>query len=143
MTEDIKLSKLKIINNVDGDVLHALKKSSIDFKNFGEAYFSEVKYGSIKGWKRHRIMTLNLVVPVGEIKFVAYDDRNRESPFFKEFVLSRYNFFRLTVPPMIWLGFKGMCKNGSMLLNIADIEHDPSESDNLQLDEINYKWTDK
>ena len=52
-----------------------MKETSAGYAGFGEAYFSQVDKGAIKAWKRHKKMTLNLLVPVGEIKFVLFDDR--------------------------------------------------------------------
>ena len=42
------LSKEKIINQSNGDVMHAIKKNSKGYIDFGEAYFSKVKYNSVK-----------------------------------------------------------------------------------------------
>ena len=42
---------------------------------------------------------------------------------------------------MIWIGFKGLLENGSMLLNVANIEHNPYEVDRLEIDKINYDWS--
>ncbi|MCK4830475.1 dTDP-4-dehydrorhamnose 3,5-epimerase family protein [bacterium] len=106
--EGVMLTPLKIIPRDVGDVLHAMKRTDASFCGFGEVYFSTVNKGQVKAWKRHRKMTLNLVVPCGEIKFALYDDRT-ESPTcgkFLEVVLSRDNYQRLTVPPMIWMGFQ-------------------------------------
>ena len=74
MIDGVYLTQLKDIGTNGGSVLHAMKKSDDGFRGFGEAYFSVVDYGIVRGWKRHREMTLNLVVPVGEIKFVLIDD---------------------------------------------------------------------
>jgi dTDP-4-dehydrorhamnose 3,5-epimerase len=86
-------------------------------------------------------MTLNLVVPVGEIKFVLFDDRDASNTRFQEIIISRKNYCRLTVPPMVWMGFQGLSNDGSMLLNIANIEHDPGEVDRLEIDKMNYNWS--
>jgi len=72
---------LKIIENENGPILHALKSSEQEFCGFGEAYFSEIKKGCIKGWKKHLSMTLNITVPIGKIKFVIFDDI--ENKFFE------------------------------------------------------------
>jgi len=53
--------------------------------------------------------------------------------------LSQDNYQRLTVKPNLWLAFRGL-KEDSMLLNLASIEHDPSESVNIDLQEISYEW---
>ena len=140
--ERVMLTPLKIISGDAGDVLHAMKITEASFCGFGEVYFSTVNKGQVKAWKRHRKMTLNIVVPCGEIKFVLFDDRT-ESPtcgkIFEVF-LSRSNYQRLTVPPMIWMGFMGMGDELNMLLNIASIPHDPQEGDRLELTRIRYNW---
>ena len=64
MIEDVVLTPLKIIDAPDGRVFHAIKNIDPGFDDFGEAYFSEINSKKIKAWKRHREMTLNLVVPV-------------------------------------------------------------------------------
>jgi dTDP-4-dehydrorhamnose 3,5-epimerase len=86
-------------------------------------------------------MTLNLVVPIGEVKFVLFDDRDASNTCFQEVTISRDNYCRLTVPPMVWMGFQGLENGGSTLLNIASIEHDLGEVDRLEIDKINYNWS--
>jgi len=88
-------------------------------------------------------MTLNLVVPCGEIRFVIYDDR-QGSPTFRqveEFRLSVGNYQRLTVPPMVWMGFQGCSDQMNMLLNLADMPHDPQEADQLERHQISFDWS--
>ncbi len=130
------ITPLKQIKNPKGDIYHALKKSDNGFDDFGEAYFSTIKQNIIKGWKKHTIMTLNLVVPVGEIEFVIYDEREKE---FFNIKLSQKNYKRVTIKPGLWLAFRGI-KSENMLLNLASILHDPDEAINLDLDEIRYEW---
>ena len=72
--EDILLTPLKTINTDGGNVRHVIKTTDKNFKGFGEAYFSNINSGSIKAWKRHNKMSMNLVVPLGSVKFVFYDD---------------------------------------------------------------------
>lgn len=142
MIDGIVLTPLKRIKHDKGDIFHALKCSEPSFISFGEAYFSSVNYACVKGWKIHTKMLLNLVVPVGAIKFVAYDDRPN-SPTFKNFfevVLSSDNYSRLTIPAGVWLAFRGESQGANLLLNIASIEHDPAESINCDLNEIDYNW---
>ena len=144
MIEGVELTPLKIISGDSGDVLHAMKRTESSFHGFGEAYFSTVNQGAIKAWKRHHEMTLNLVVPCGEIKLVLYDDR-LDSPTqgnINELTLSLHNYQRLTVPPMVWLGFKGLSNGLNMLMNVSDIPHDPDEFDRIDAykNHINYQW---
>ena len=60
---------LNIIEAESGTVLHALKKTDPEFKEFGEVYFSTVIKNAVKAWKLHQHMTLNLIVPVGSVLF--------------------------------------------------------------------------
>jgi dTDP-4-dehydrorhamnose 3,5-epimerase len=129
------LTDLSIIPGGLGEVRHILKMSDIDFSNFGEAYFSSVSQFAVKGWKRHNQMISNLVVPVGKVQFVVYDNRPG-SPIFQkpvEFFLSGENYKRLTIPPGIWFAFKGINEGLNLILNISSIEHDPLECDHLPI----------
>lgn len=138
--DGVVLTPLKIIPGDKGSVLHALKSDEKSFVSFGEAYFSTINFNQIKGWKKHHQMILNIVVPVGKIKFVVYDDR-AESPTkncFFEVILSQQNYSRLTVQPGLWMAFKGMEEGTNMLLNIASIPHNPQEAENIPIQNINY-----
>ena len=142
MIDGVVITPLKIINAVGGDVYHAMKCTDSVFSRFGEAYFSVVEAGAVKAWKRHRRMTMNLIVPIGAARFVMYDDRVRSSTSgaYQEVILSRDNYCRLTVPPLVWLGFQGVGEAQAMIHNIADVPHDPSEVDKKAVDEIEYSW---
>lgn len=134
--DGVILTPLKQIHNLKGDIFHAMKKSDDGFDGFGEAYFSTIHKNDIKGWKKHTEMTSNLVVPVGEIEFVVYDENSQE---FFHVQLSQNNYQRLTVKPNLWMAFRGLQEN-NMLLNLASIEHDPGEVVNIELREIQYNW---
>jgi len=133
--DGIKLTQLKKIINSKGNLLHALKKSDDGFGGFGEAYFSTVHDNVIKGWKKHTVMTLNIIVPSGSIEFVCFNGTK-----FKSIELSQENYQRLTISPGLWMAFRGKSKGLNLLLNIASIEHDPKESISCDLDDIYYEW---
>lgn len=140
--DGVILTPQKIISVDGGNVLHAMKRDDPGYTGFGEAYFSTVEYQIIKAWRRHRIMTLNLVVPVGTIRFIIIDDRNvKKEVLYQEVILSKDNYNRLSVPPMVWMGFQGLSAENSMLLNIASIPHDPEESDRKDINEIEFNWS--
>jgi dTDP-4-dehydrorhamnose 3,5-epimerase len=119
------LTPLKIIPNEKGDVLHALKNHEETFTGFGEAYFSTVAAGVFKGWKKHTEMVLNIIVPVGVIRFYIVDGKDETTSTI--ITLSKENYHRLTVYPGTWLGFEGVDTGLNMLLNIASIPHNPNE----------------
>ena len=139
--DDILLTPLKRIPTAGGDVLHALKASDFGFNGFGEMYFSWVKQGAVKAWKCHQHMTLNLVVPVGEVSFVFY--LTNEKSRFRTESIGEERYVRLTVPPRIWFGFLGKAPGSSLLMNVADVEHDPNEVLRKPLTAFNYNWSNK
>ena len=119
----------------EGDVLHALKASEKEFNKFEEAYFSTIKCNKIKAWKRHLKMTMNLIVPIGEVQFIFY---NYKKNLLKNIIIGQKNYSRITVPPMIWFGFKGLSSSTSYILNISDELHDPSEIERQPLSFLNF-----
>jgi dTDP-4-dehydrorhamnose 3,5-epimerase len=142
LINDIITTPLKQIFHPKGDIYHGMKKSDNGFSGFGEAYFSTIIEGDIKPWKKHLKMTLNLIVIEGEVKFVIYDDRSNSTTKGKFYTinLSPKNYLRLTVPPNVWMAFKGIGDGKSTLLNIANLEHDPEEMVRLELDQIPFSW---
>ena len=141
MANGVLITPLKIIETKGGNVLHSLKDKDTGFNGFGEAYFSEIQPGAIKAWKLHKDMTLNITVPIGKVRFVLFDDRDKSTNEFQELTISRQNYVRLTVPPLIWVGFQGLSDASSLLLNIADIPHNPNESIRKDLNEIYFDWS--
>lgn len=128
-------TKEREIFHQKGNIFHILKKSSNGFAGFGEAYFTTINKGDIKGWKQHKEMVLNLAVPVGEVKFVITNGSGE----FEEYILSPKNYFRLTIPPKLWVAFQGLGEF-NLIINIANIEHNPDEAINRDLKEFEYGW---
>lgn len=141
MIDGVHLVPLKRIPTAGGEVMHAMKGSDAGFKGFGEAYFSTVDFGAVKAWKCHRLMTSNLVVPCGKVKFVLCRGlKDASDHVFHEIELSRQHYCRLTIPPLVWYGFQGLDKGLNLVLNLSDIEHDPKETDHLSVGSAEYKW---
>ncbi len=134
--DGVIVTPLKQIYNPKGDIFHAMKKSDEGFEGFGEAYFSTIHKDDIKGWKKHTKMILNLIVPLGSIEFVVYNNETKE---FFSIELSQKNYKRLTVKAGLWMAFRGKDEN-NMLLNLASIEHDSNEAVNIEINKIKYEW---
>ena len=132
----INYSKIDIINNEKGDIIKLLSKDVDEFNSFGEAYFSKIKYGEVKGWKKHLKMQCILFPVFGEVDFVIYDINLNEYKIYK---LSSENPYRLVIPPNNIFAFRGK-KKENCILNISDILHDPKESINFNIDEFRYSW---
>lgn len=143
--KDVIITPLKQIKHPKGDVYHAMKNNDPGFINFGEAYFSSIFCGLIKAWKLHTRMTLNLVCIVGKIHFVLYDGRENSSTKgnFMEITLTPETqelYRRITIPPGVWMAFVGIAEGKSILLNVADIPHDPNEQLNIPIEESNIEF---
>ena len=132
--DGVILTPLKKISQPNGDIFHAMKVSDKSFFGFGEAYFTSVKQDKIKGWKKHTEMTLNLIVAVGKIQFAIYNNKG-----FFSVTLSKDNHQRLTVAPGLWVAFKGLSVE-NIALNLSNIEHDPNESINQDLNSFHFDW---
>ena len=133
----IKIKNLKIIKLKEGDILHALKKKELKKWKFNEAYFSKIKFGKIKAWKCHKKVTLNLIVPSGKVKFVFYFP---EKKAFKVLTIGYTKYCRLTIPPKIWFGFKGLSKPESIILSLVNFQHDKKEVLRKEKNEIKFNW---
>ena len=140
MSNDIILTKENTIQLEAGEVRHAIKSISKGFISFGEAYFSKIKHGYVKGWKRHKEMTLNLIVPFGKVIFVVVHIKKDKDYNFHEYELSAENNNRLTIPPSTLFAFKGIENPFSLVLNVASIMHDADEVESLDINQIEYDW---
>ena len=139
MLNSIIVTDLNRITVSGGDVLHAMRTDSPGYNGYGESYFSIIEPGAVKAWKKHSEMTLNLVVPLGMVRFVFTDG---DGDFLiKE--IGEQNFARLTVPPGIWFGFKGLGSGESLILNISNILHDPEEVERKERHEMPYHLSSK
>ena len=133
----IMLEMLRRIPTEGGDILKVLNGEESSFAGFGEAYFSIVRHDYTKSWRRHRRAILNLVVPVGEVKFVT----TVNGVEFSAFTLSgQDNYGRLKVPAGTWFAFRGIGLGENLILCISSISHDPSESQSKDLDSFPYEW---
>jgi dTDP-4-dehydrorhamnose 3,5-epimerase len=148
MIDGVIITVLKQIHDERGKVMHMIRNDDEHFIEFGEIYFSCVYPQAIKGWHIHKKMTLNYSVVSGTIKFVLYDDREDSTTQgeIHEIFMGPDNYCLVTVPPMIWNGFKGLGNEMSIVANCASITHDacdPDEVDRLDpmSDKIPYNWS--
>jgi dTDP-4-dehydrorhamnose 3,5-epimerase len=142
---DVVVESRDVKADLGGAVLHHLRVDSPHFTKFGEVYCSTAREGAIKAWKRHRLMTQRLVVPVGRVLFVVHDDRTDSSTQgeIMEIEIGREAYGLLILPPMVWYGFKNLVAGESLIVNCADLVHDPAEVDRLdaRTSQIPYIWS--
>lgn|SRR3989344_4318359 len=129
MIDGVVITPLKQLLDERGKVMHMLRCDAPHFTSFGEIYFSCAYPSTIKAWHIHTRMTLNYAVPRGCIKFVLYDDRpaSKTKGELQELFLGPDNYCLVTVPPLVWNGFKGIGTEMALVANCASIPHDPLE----------------
>jgi dTDP-4-dehydrorhamnose 3,5-epimerase len=144
MIDGVIVTPLRQILDERGKIMHMLRSTDAHFHEFGEVYFSWVHPGVIKGWHIHKKMHLNYAVPVGKIKLVLYDEREGSATRgeVNELFVGTDNYCLVTVPPMVWNGYKGCGTENSMVANCATLTHDPGEMDRLDPfdSRIPYDW---
>lgn len=128
---ELVLHKRKVIRDERGAVLHMLRNDSPSFDGeFGEIYFSKIRQGVTKGWKFHREIHQNFVVPVGEVEFEFYDFRKHSPTQGAEYSvrLSEENYWLISVPNQIWYAFRGLAQEESLIANFTSAPHRVEES---------------
>ena len=144
MIEGVIVKPLRQILDERGKIMHMLRCNDEGFQQFGEIYFSCVYPGAIKGWHIHKEMVLNYAVVHGHIKFVLYDERADSSTKgeIQEIFMGPDNYVLVTVPPLVWNGFKGIGDELAIVANCATIPHDANEIDRLDpfSPQIPYSW---
>ena len=145
MIEGVKVVPLKRIPDERGTVYHMLKRTDPHFIEFGEIYFTTVYKDAVKGWHRHREITLNYACVFGRIKLVLYDDR-AVSPSrgdIMEFFLGPDDYSLVRIPPGVWNGFKGMSEPHAIVANCCTHPHDPALSERVDpfRNDLPYDWS--
>lgn len=144
MIDGVVITKLKIISDHRGRVMHMLRSDNPVFKTFGEIYFSTVFKNIVKGWHLHKQSFLNYTCMHGNVKLVLMDKREASKTFdlTQEIILSPENYQLVTIPPNVWNGFKGLSEEESIIANCLSIPHNEDEmvrkdhNDNY----FKYKW---
>jgi len=143
--EGVKIIPLKRIPDERGTIYHMLRNDDPHYMKFGEIYFSTIYPNVIKGWHKHREMTLNYACIFGRIKLVLFDDREN-SPTKNEVIeifLGPDNYSLVVIPPGIINGFKGMGHPYSIVANCCTHKHDPSRTERIDpfTNKIPYDWS--
>jgi len=137
------LFDMPVIASTGGEVRRVLRHRDDGFHGFKEAYVSKINNGCCRGWKCHTLMTCNLTVVFGQVRFVIrYADPSDKGCQFEEFLLSASQNQRLTIPPGFFFAFQGTGGVGGIVLNIANEVHDPEETITVSLEDIPYDWSE-
>lgn len=144
MIDGVKITKKKQFIDERGKIMRMLRVDDEEFVKFGEIYFSFTYPGAIKAWHKHKKMTLTYAAISGKIKLVLFDDRSN-SPTkgnIEEIFLSDENYFTITIPPLIWNGFKSIENKSAIIANCTDVPHFEEEIERKDYNDssIPYDW---
>tara|TARA_B100000886_G_C20424588_1_gene493288 strand:- start:3936 stop:4352 length:417 start_codon:yes stop_codon:yes gene_type:complete len=128
------IKKIIPIQNSKGKIIKFLDTSSKSYQGFGEVYFSYIKKNNIKAWKLNKNVTSNLIVPVGKVLIVIYDQNEK-------LILKRFVFAGTTVliPPLFYYGFMGIEEN-NLIVNFLNKKYTSKNAHNYQLSKFNFNW---
>jgi dTDP-4-dehydrorhamnose 3,5-epimerase len=137
MIEGVLISKRRVIQDDRGDVMHMLKSTDVEFSQFGEMYFSKIKAGKKKTWRRHREATSQLTVPIGSVHFIIFDDRAQSATHGRrlDITIGESNHHLITIPPMVWYALENAGSGTALIGNCSSLPRDPSESDRRDLND--------
>jgi dTDP-4-dehydrorhamnose 3,5-epimerase len=142
--EGVQVVPLRRIPDERGTIYHMLRADDPHFLEFGEIYFTSIYPGVVKGWHKHREMTLNYACIFGRVKLVLYDDRADSSTAgtVSEHFLGPDDYSLVVIPEGIWTGLKGMSRPYALVANCSTQPHDPRRTTRLDPfdNDIPYHW---
>ena len=146
MIKDVKVKKLKIIPDERGRLMEILRSDDKIFKKFGQVYMTTTYPGVVKAWHYHKLQDDNFSCVHGRIRLALYDARI-SSPTYKEvneFILSTDDPLLVTIPKMVYHGFKGISDCEAIVINIPTMPYNYKKPDEERLDaydnDIGYDW---
>lgn len=142
--DGVRVTPLRRIPDERGTIYHMLRADDPHFEQFGEIYFTSIYPGVVKGWHRHREITLNYACVFGRVKLVVYDDRPASATAggLLEVFLGPDDYSLVSIGPGIWSGFKGMSEPFAIIANCCTHPHDPSRTTRIDPfdNDIPYDW---
>ena len=146
MIKDVNVKKLKIISDDRGNLMEILRSDDKVFKKFGQVYMTTTYPGVVKAWHFHQKQDDNFACVHGKIRLALYDAR-KNSPTYKEvneFILSTDDPILVTIPKMVYHGFKGIADCESIVINTPTLPYNYKKPDEERLDafdnDIAYDW---
>jgi len=135
-----------VIPDERGWLMEILRCDEEIFKGFGQVYLTTVYPGVVKAWHYHKKQVDNFTCVKGMIKVVLYDARE-DSPTYKEineFFIGEKNPLLISVPPLVYHGFKGIGEETAYIINIPTQPYNYKEPDEYRLSpdtkDIPYDW---
>ncbi len=146
MIHQVQIKRLKVIPDERGRLMEILRCDDDLFQRFGQVYMTTAYPGVVKAWHFHRKQTDHFSVVHGMMKLVLFDSRE-ESPTHgevNEFFLGVHNPILVTIPPLVYHGFKGISENETIVINVPTEAYCYESPDEFRIapddPSIPYQW---
>lgn len=146
MIDGVKVKKLKIVPDERGRLMEILRRDDEVFKRFGQVYMTTAKPGVVKAWHYHRKQDDNFTCVYGRMRLALYDAR-KKSPTrgeINEFVISLDDPMLVTIPKMVYHGFKCVSDEEAVVINTPTLPYNREKPDEYRIDaydnDIPYDW---
>jgi dTDP-4-dehydrorhamnose 3,5-epimerase len=149
LIDGVKVKKLKINVDERGRLAEILRADDEIFEKFGQVYFTTAYPGVVKAWHYHKKQTDYFCAIKGMAKLVLYDARESSSTFklINEFFSGDHNPLLVSIPPMVYHGFKAISPDEAIMINIPTLPYDHDNPDEYRIDlhsvEVPYDWDRK
>ena len=146
LIDGVKLKVLKVIPDERGWLMEILRNDDDIFEQFGQVYITTAYPGVVKGWHFHKKQTDNFTCIKGMMKVVLYDGREDSTTYkiINEFYVGEKNPILITVPSLVYHGFKAIGTETAFFLNVPTHVYDYKEPDEFRAPpddpEIGYDW---
>jgi dTDP-4-dehydrorhamnose 3,5-epimerase len=146
MIQGVETKKLRVIPDERGWLMEILRCDDEIFKKFGQVYLTTAYPGVVKAWHMHKNQTDNVACLHGMMKVVLYDDRKDSATYkeINEFFIGIENPLLISIPPLVYHGFKAIGTKTAFFLNIPTDLYDYKKPDEYRLppdtDKIPYDW---
>jgi len=149
MIDGVKIKKLSVNPDERGRLMEIFRSDDDEFIKFGQVYMTTAYPGVTKAWHYHKKQWDYMAVVKGMMKIVLYDDRPDSSTRgeVNEFFVGDYNPVRVSIPPMVYHGFKCVSDEEAIVINTPTECYNYEEPDEYRLDphknDIPYDWSRK
>ena len=146
MIKGVKTKKLRVIPDERGWLMEILRCDDEFFEKFGQVYITTAYPNVVKAWHYHKKQTDNFTCIKGVMKVALYDAREDSSTYkeVNEFFVGEKNPVLISVPPMVYHGFKAVGTETAYFLSIPTLPYNYEEPDEYRLPpdtkEIPYDW---
>jgi len=152
MIHGIQIKKLRVHCDERGRLMEMVRCDDEAFRamgKFGQVYMTTAYPGVTKAWHYHKKQWDSMCVVRGMMKIVCYDSRDG-SPTrgeLNELFVGEHNPAVVTIPPMVYHGFKCISETEALVINTVSEPYDAKQPDEFRLDphknDIPYDWSRK